>query len=634
MKNDFLNTGSSVSAFDIESTESPLCSVRELFSQLNQLSKHYFIPDYQRGYRWEKREITQLLSDLYEFMKHHAEKEKFYCLQPLVVIERKANEVSTLPDEVRREAAKIYEVVDGQQRLTTLFLLVHYFNEQYRGKNKLMTPQLHFETRPKSATVLNEISLDGNTAVFETNDESETKSIDFWHIQRAYEYIHEWCEKNLEDSLQGSFQDFVMDQAKFIWYAVDGTQDAIKVFERNNVGKIPLTDAELIKAQMLQRNGQDGVNTVRQQLETAREWDEMECALRQPSLWTFLYGRTKAPVNRIEKLFNLVLKLRGFDKGKLFDRVEAYMKAQEKEASKGEGAKSDSRLEQLWSEVKVLFSVFSDWHSDHVFYHYVGFLTSTGTSIEDIWEKSQADALTKEEFKAVLKAMIKSQTARTFAYDEQDRFCVKQGKKKEGEEEDEPKNCYGKREEAKALLLLYNVQLCLRPDCFERLPFTLYHSKAWDMEHIDSQTPNELKSLTVQKEWLEDVKDFVKDNPELSANIETYLGTEKADEKVFPELREQVQEVLGEDFDEYSQSFGNLCLLDAKINRSYQNAIFPVKRNKIVVRDAEGQYTFPGTRVAFMKFFKDAETDRVTAWSKADKAAYEAHIYNIIKDFL
>lgn len=239
-----------------------LKSVRELCGSLNSSGSNYFIPDYQRGYRWGEREVTQLLSDLYEFMNQHLSQQDFYCLQPLVVVERKAESLVSLPKHVKEEGTIVYEVVDGQQRLTTLFLLIHYFNEQYRSK--ITTPQLHFETRVESAAALESIQIDNNgVAVFENAGNKETNSIDFWHIQRAYEYIHRWCEGNLVDALQGTFQDFVLDGTKVIWYAVDASQDIIKVFERNNVGKIPLTDAELIKAQMLQRNRQGDINALR-----------------------------------------------------------------------------------------------------------------------------------------------------------------------------------------------------------------------------------------------------------------------------------------------------------------------------------------------------------------------------------
>lgn len=619
----------SVNSAPLVGSGDTLKSVRELCGSQNSSGHNYFIPDYQRGYRWGEREVTQLLSDLYEFMNQHPNQQEFYCLQPLVVVERKSESLVSLPEHVKEEGTVVYEVVDGQQRLTTLFLLMHYFNEQYRGKNKLTTPQLHFETRVESAAALEGIQIDNNgAAVFENAGCQLTQSIDFWHIQHAYEYIHHWCENNLATELQGSFQDFVLDRTKVIWYAVDASQDVIKVFERNNVGKIALTDAELIKAQMLQRNRQGDINALRQQLEIAREWDEMENALRQESLWAFLYGGEVAPVNRIEKLFALVLKQRGFPEGRIFDRVEAYMKKQKEESM------SDPNLVQLWSNVKELFFVFTDWYKDHSFYHYIGLLTSMGVSIERIWDEAKANPLmTKDSFLKELKGIIGARIRKAFNYDEEKGFLVPSL--------EDAKDCYQKRGAVKELILLYNVQLCLRPDCSERLPFELYHSRDWDLEHIDSQTESDINSWKEQEEWLNDALHFVEthlkevaQHLDLLKSINKYLDTKTVDEEVFSELREQVQKILGEEEDKYSQSIGNLCLLDAKTNRSYQNALYPVKRAKIVKREAEGQYIFPGTRIAFMKFFAGAETERITVWSHNDKVAFEKHIYTTVKDFL
>ena len=66
----------------------------------------YYIPAYQRGYRWTPTQVTQLLDDVREFTKReNPQPEEFYCLQPLVL---------------RPNDDGAYEVVDGQQRLTTL----------------------------------------------------------------------------------------------------------------------------------------------------------------------------------------------------------------------------------------------------------------------------------------------------------------------------------------------------------------------------------------------------------------------------------------------------------------------------------------------------------------------------------
>ena len=69
---------------------------------------NFYIPSYQRGYRWGKAEIVRLLDDI------ESTKGKSYCLQPIVV--RKANDR--------------YELIDGQQRLTTIYLIRHYINKE------------------------------------------------------------------------------------------------------------------------------------------------------------------------------------------------------------------------------------------------------------------------------------------------------------------------------------------------------------------------------------------------------------------------------------------------------------------------------------------------------------------------
>src|SRR5690625_3381506 len=86
------------------------------------LEENFYIPRYQRGYRWGKQEITELLNDLKEYCELISDREnkvsKFYCLQPVVVKEKE-----WLKDN---ETIKGWEVIDGQQRLTTLFLILNY----------------------------------------------------------------------------------------------------------------------------------------------------------------------------------------------------------------------------------------------------------------------------------------------------------------------------------------------------------------------------------------------------------------------------------------------------------------------------------------------------------------------------
>ena len=116
-----------------EAGEVPLKNVSEL------LGKHYYIPNYQRGYRWGKDEVSKLLDDIWDFASHR--KSEFYCLQPLIILPHKLSDAKNLqppiilPQEPSdAEETALYEVLDGQQRLTTLNLIVHYVNEHFRER--------------------------------------------------------------------------------------------------------------------------------------------------------------------------------------------------------------------------------------------------------------------------------------------------------------------------------------------------------------------------------------------------------------------------------------------------------------------------------------------------------------------
>lgn len=90
------------------------------------------IPHYQRGYRWEAQEVTELLDDLWGFEKT-SNKGEFYCLQPIVL---------------KKNDKDGYDVLDGQQRLTTLYLLLVYLEDKRKEDNfnqQIFT--LNYETR-------------------------------------------------------------------------------------------------------------------------------------------------------------------------------------------------------------------------------------------------------------------------------------------------------------------------------------------------------------------------------------------------------------------------------------------------------------------------------------------------------
>ncbi|MDR9824708.1 DUF262 domain-containing protein, partial [Vibrio sp. FNV 38] len=137
---------------------------------------HFFIPDYQRGYRWGEKEVTQLLEDV------NANGVKNYCLQPIVVKRLSQEEIL----EKQLGDGEWAEVIDGQQRLTSLYLIYQYMHEVISAFPKPAFT-LNYETRKDSATFLQAIDLS-----------LKGENIDYWFICKAYETIRDWFSKQTD----------------------------------------------------------------------------------------------------------------------------------------------------------------------------------------------------------------------------------------------------------------------------------------------------------------------------------------------------------------------------------------------------------------------------------------------------
>ena len=246
------------------------------------LQKNFFVPGYQRGYRWTEQQVRALLNDITNFTPVQIEKSNektWYCLQPIVV---KACDESKKAKHKLDPAKKWYEVIDGQQRLTTIYMIGHYINEMWRGEDKDPEIQLAYETRDGSTRFLSDLKVKLKEV------DIEFSNIDYFHISTAYKTINDWV-KNKENKnfLKDNFIDKFINNTKMIWYE-SGEKDSIKIFTRINSGKIPLTNAELIKALFLNSKNFVEADVDLKQLQIATEWDIIEYAMQDESFWYFI----------------------------------------------------------------------------------------------------------------------------------------------------------------------------------------------------------------------------------------------------------------------------------------------------------------------------------------------------------
>lgn len=323
-----------------------LKSVNELRVNESGDSLCYFIPDYQRGFRWSPLQVKQLLDDIREFtQRRNPQPDEFYCLQPLVI--------------KTRTSGGAFEVVDGQQRLTTLLLIMRHFNERLAERYRQTLFKLDYQTRPSLESFLDD-----------PREETANDNVDFYHLYQAIATIEGWFAER--DSEVESIKSALLNQTKVIWYQLAESDNPVEAFTRLNVGKIPLTNDELIRALFLRRSGPDEKDATSLQLRIAYEWDQLEKALQSNAFWYFLSNQPGRSENRIGFLFDLVARSDGMASGAESDAYGIFYTFNQNLKTPG------TTPDDEWRKIKQLFLLLEEWYEDRVLYHMVGFLVSQG----------------------------------------------------------------------------------------------------------------------------------------------------------------------------------------------------------------------------------------------------------------
>lgn len=556
------------------------------------LGMNFLIPSYQRGYRWTKQQVEDLLDDINSFTPlpiANSNDKTWYCLQPIVVKEcdeetKKRNNLSGV----------WYEVIDGQQRLTTIFLIIHYANEMWVGKQKITEFNLKYETRDKSFEFLKNQKIDDskNSAVINNSN------IDFHHISNAYDTIHKWVldyKKRFKIEFDNNnFQSKFKSDSKLIWYEVSSDKDAIEIFTRINMGKIPLTNAELIKALFLNTSNFKDANseTIRlKQLEIASEWDRIEYALQNDELWYFVNNSENELPTRIDYIFQLMESIEGAQNTK--DKNSTFRFFAEKFKTK-----SKDEIDANWKEIKRIFQTIEEWFYDRELYHKIGYLIATNTNIEDLLKEVKNKK--KNDFKIFIDSEIQKKAKTDLA------------------------NLEYKNGSVRNILLLHNIQTMLNfKKETSRFPFNRFKDKkiGWDIEHIHAIATEVKVKKEEQINWLKLNYIATDADDEVNTKIKDILQNETPVE----EFDEIINYVLGEE----DNNIKNLCLLDSGTNRSYKNDSFKEKRRKIIENEKNGVFIPICTKNVFMKYYSKELKD-LEVWNETDRKSYFTDIDNTI----
>lgn len=577
---------------------------------ISKITGKFTIEAYQRGYRWGKDEVEYLLEDINEIPDGQK-----YCLQPVVV----------------KNVNDTYELIDGQQRLTTLYLIMKYLNAYVDIKFSI-----------EYATRKSENGHIGSKELLETIDEIDlslpSNNIDELFIKKSYSIVKTWF--NGEKSKMMSFANKLQNYVTIIWYEVDDDEDSVNIFTRLNICKINLTNAELVKALFLSRGKKDSEGRYagnpygieeKKQHEIALGWDSMEKDLHNEKFWTFITNEKSDhyPI-RMELLFDMIeMKPNGESNFYTFNRFYERFK------------NSDNRYD-TWELIERYMQQLKEWYHSFDLFHHIGFLVATGTSVKSLLDiaMSTDNPIKKSEFKLRVLDMIREKMV----------FTV--GDKDFGEEIDYAELNYEDHSKfIQYVLLLFNIEtIRQKGDENVRFPFYRYKNEGtWSLEHIHAQNSESLKTNQEWKEWLEIHKKSLE-------GLEVYSDDKKQIEEVIDKMNTVITHInekgykgsirdefnavapvvinILSDGDDKSQmhTLSNMALLTVGENAALSNSTFDVKRMKIIAMDKAGEYIPVCTRNVFMKYYSSSDT-KLHFWSEEDRKGYIRAMNNVLYDY-
>lgn len=606
---------------------------------------HFVIPFEQRGYRWRIQNVLELVLDFMEFVDPDNQS-TVYCMQPLAL-------------EMIDKKNRRFQVWDGQQRLTTLYLLYMALG---------LTPPYSFSlARDTGSNQKREDFLNNPTYIYESEDD-----IDTFYMKRAYKTFLACCEFKDEipedlslhhieketyklilkkdKSLIGKVKQLLNNELEgkeieFIKYLVPSDK-AIEIFHNLNSGKIALTNSELIKSLILSDSSK-----IKNKELAAVQFGEMEQILMDDRFWFMMQPyevvRRFGRIDEVEKLSDYVdirSKLRRIDM--LFNITAGISFTEYKNdpiASFRYFFQNKEDITRLWNETRENLKIMLDLFNNIHYYHYIGFLTYCSRRgdryhmIKDILKKAKTKSKTVflKELKDEISCQIEDDIINL-------RFENKQ------------------KEKIRRILLLHNILTILKQfekqnmdkqlklqEPFEVFPFDLLYRQNWHIEHMASQTDNDLKKEEEQKEWIETSR---KDYPLIfeikeinSLKLEWYSETDRKKKKekfdeLYTRVVEEIDREMGNDKVKEKDGLGNLVLLDEHTNTSYHNSLYPQKRRCIISATIGGEemklaFVPICTRYAFTKFFNKKSDVKVTEWTQNDFDAYQGDIIKKVEEF-
>lgn len=601
------------------------------------------IPVYQRGFRWTRIQVKELIEDLYEFSKDPTK--STYCLQNVTVRKKHSN-----------EGEAVYEVIDGQQRLTAVWIIVMaYMDSKKYDDEDMPVYSLTYEEKDALTRYVAQITqrVKEKPSTGCIVDLEHPKDIDSSFIFDAFEYvINSFMVGNNKYSavLSAIFNDEFQDEKKqisIIWNEIEpsGKDEAEKTkyvidrFSNLNANKIPLTESELIKAYFINALDNDRV------AEFSLQWEEMERGLNNEEFWGFV-SSGKYEETRMDFLFRvyLVSKKNDIANQHNLSRLVSHRLS------------DSSCAHQEWQKIVQIYNTLFDWYKSYYFYHIIGLIIAIEKEdsceiIKDIYNLYNTS--TKDEFKKQLKKRIRNESCYRipFLRDKSDiDWNIDHPEEILLEGKDNEEISYLKNKGyVKPFLLLFNVSLLLNAysinpeNSAERFSFKIYKDKKnpIEIEHINPQHLEGKKADGTEytsdekKQWALCTVEIIEDEEEKKSLKEEIESANWNNQNRTLIERIEASAKLN--------AISNLTLLDKNLNIRYGDNFFKTKRSHILAARFgypipslepdifyEQSVIFPGTMWIFMRQYTDITSLDRERWDSCDRDEYIKCMQNSI----
>lgn len=573
-------------------------NIKDIFNNYNHngcLSQYdcsfYHIPAYQRGYKWASNQngaVTILLNDLWKAYDSFIKQEKSeYYLQYITV------------KKIELAKGICLEVIDGQQRLTTLSILLSVLSLKLDQEN-LAENKLDYAIRdnffekhiyPKEKL---KVIIENNWKDLQVNKMLENNQDVFYMANAAITMNTFFTNKKLHE-----FYDFVLNQVKIIVNSVEEHISSETVFKNLNSNKVPLTEAELIKGLLITKVGRTKYKQQTKhfkeimeiRMNIGRHWDEINHWANKPEIKSFYFNNKQDAMHEL-----LALTAACQDDAIIIKNLNNHSK---------DFPLFNYYLEQtdcsvLYNKLLAVKNTLEDWYNTTEIYNLLGYCRFT--------KQSGKNNLN------FLKECIKSKTKTDLIENKLNRIkidLITNINFNEISYEETPEKIHQ---------ILLHLSVFIKGQENTRFDFYQFEKEKWTLEHIFPQTP-EGKNKILNNADKEAIKQILVDvSDEVNNVLQLEVRTEEEKNVYYKALKEHPA----------LNSIANMCLLTGGDNSSNGNKFFNEKRLNILSLIQRGSFVPKHTFDVFSKMFSNSNTESMNNWTISDFNAHLEYIKNSI----